>query len=271
MKKVQFFSIFITLTFLFENILTAQSVGINTTTPHVSAALDVESTTKGLLVPRLTLAQRDAISTPSVGLLIFQTDGESGFYFHNGTGWKAVSDGASQLEKITEGANTGYRLLGRNPANHGNIGIEAVDLSHSAIAGSFGAIGDYSFSTGSSNYASGYNSTVLGGFSSATGSFSTALGYLVNATNSQSLAMGNKTTASGASSTSMGYNTFAKSFAETVVGSYNTDYSTTNSSNFSLNDRAFVVGIGDLNNGIRRDGLVTFKSGNTFISNNGGT
>jgi hypothetical protein len=59
--------------------------GIGTTTPDVSAKLDISSTTKGLLVPRMTATERGAIATPAKGLLIFQTDGEAGFYVNIGT------------------------------------------------------------------------------------------------------------------------------------------------------------------------------------------
>ena len=58
----------------------AQSVGIGTTTPDASAALDIKSTTRGLLVPTMTEAQRNAIVSPATGLLIFQTDAIAGFY-----------------------------------------------------------------------------------------------------------------------------------------------------------------------------------------------
>ena len=63
---------------------TAQT-GIGTTTPDVSAKLDISSTTKGLLVPRMTATERGAIATPAKGLLIYQTDGEAGFYVNTGT------------------------------------------------------------------------------------------------------------------------------------------------------------------------------------------
>lgn len=68
----------------------AQSVGINTTSPDASAALDVTSTTMGVLVPRMTQAQRNAIVSPAISLLIYQTDGSAGFYFYNGTNWLPI-------------------------------------------------------------------------------------------------------------------------------------------------------------------------------------
>jgi hypothetical protein len=73
--------------------LNAQSVGINTdgSAPDNSAMLDVSSTTKGILVPRMTAVQRVAISSPAQGLLIFQTDGTSGFYYYNGSAWVSLS------------------------------------------------------------------------------------------------------------------------------------------------------------------------------------
>jgi hypothetical protein len=65
-------------------------IGMGTTTPAASAALDVSSTTKGLLPPRMTEAQRSAIASPDTGLLVYCTDcgtngGEPQFY--NGIAW----------------------------------------------------------------------------------------------------------------------------------------------------------------------------------------
>lgn len=67
----------------------AQSVSINTdgTKADTSAILDMKSTTKGLLVPRMTAAQRNAIFTPATGLLVYQTDGSTGFYYYTGSAW----------------------------------------------------------------------------------------------------------------------------------------------------------------------------------------
>ena len=80
-------------TFLAAVVLTATTyaqVGIGTTTPDASSALDITSTTKGLLIPRMTETQRDAISSPATGLMIYQTDGTVGFYYYNGSSWANV-------------------------------------------------------------------------------------------------------------------------------------------------------------------------------------
>jgi hypothetical protein len=60
-------------------------VGIGTTAPDASAALDIVASAKGLLLPRLTAAQVAAIARPATGLLVFQTDGLAGFYYNAGT------------------------------------------------------------------------------------------------------------------------------------------------------------------------------------------
>ncbi|WP_139362200.1 NHL repeat-containing protein [Hymenobacter sp. CRA2] len=73
--------------------LRAQSVGVGTTTPDASAALDIKATDKGLLPPRLTSAQRAAISSPATGLLVYQTDGVAGYYYFSGTAWLNLSTG----------------------------------------------------------------------------------------------------------------------------------------------------------------------------------
>jgi trimeric autotransporter adhesin len=71
--------------FIFPMVVFAQSVGIGTQTPHASAMLDVRSTNKGLLIPRVTEVQKEAIANPATGLLVWQTDGTPGFYYNNGT------------------------------------------------------------------------------------------------------------------------------------------------------------------------------------------
>ena len=69
-------------------------VGIGTTTPDASAVLDIQSSSndKGVLIPRMTQAQRNAISSPATGLMIFQTDGNVGFYFYDGSSWESFGE-----------------------------------------------------------------------------------------------------------------------------------------------------------------------------------
>src|SRR5262252_3920412 len=71
----------------------AQSVAINTdgSNPDTSAILDVKSTTKGMLIPRLTATQKNAIVSPATGLLVYQTNSTPGFYYYSGSAWVAVS------------------------------------------------------------------------------------------------------------------------------------------------------------------------------------
>lgn len=91
------------------------SVGIGTTTPHSSAALDVQSTEKGMLVPRMTTAQRTAISNAATGLLVF--DNTTGtFWFYNGNAWMELVGGGGSGQ-WTQNGNNIYN------SNMGNVGI----------------------------------------------------------------------------------------------------------------------------------------------------
>jgi len=103
---------------LAANTAYAQGVAINKNgaAPDPSAMLDVQSTEKGMLVPRMTQAQRDAISSPAASLLIYQTNQTPGFYFNAGTpaspNWQPV------------GYNTVWRQFGDDIYRFdGNIGI----------------------------------------------------------------------------------------------------------------------------------------------------
>jgi hypothetical protein len=67
------------------------TVGIGTSTPTSSALLEMSSTSQGMLTPRMTEANRDAITSPATGLLIYQTDENPGFYYYNGSEWVSLT------------------------------------------------------------------------------------------------------------------------------------------------------------------------------------
>ena len=82
------------------------NVMIGTSTAEPSSALTVASTSQGILLPKMTLAQRDAIANPASGLLIFQTDNTPGFYYHDGTQWINIASGNNNQGNITISVNS---------------------------------------------------------------------------------------------------------------------------------------------------------------------
>ncbi len=89
MRKVTFKLIALCITPLLTLKCLAQSVSLNNSgaAADSSAMLDVSSTTKGLLIPRMTAVQRTNIATPATGLLVYQTDADKGFYYFDGNNW----------------------------------------------------------------------------------------------------------------------------------------------------------------------------------------
>ena len=122
------------LIFFYANTLLSQ-VGIGTNTPAPSAQLDVTSTQRGLLPPRMSQSQRNLIASPATGLLVFQTDNTSGYYFYNGSTWEMIGAMGPQgpsglLSNGTTAGNTPYWdgtqwVVGTSNIfnNGGNIGI----------------------------------------------------------------------------------------------------------------------------------------------------
>ena len=112
----------VTLLIFFASMkLGAQSIGVNTdgSQPNPSAMLDVKSTTKGFLTPRMTLAQRNTIASPAAGLMIFQTDNTVGYYYYNGAAWTQMGGGGASGYWSLNGSNIfnnngGYVGIGTN-------------------------------------------------------------------------------------------------------------------------------------------------------------
>jgi len=109
----------ILISFIFFSSLAsyAQSVSINNdgTSPNASSMLDVKSTTKGLLIPRMSSAERTGISNPAVGLLVYDNQTQS-FWFFKTAGWTEIVTGGSATNFWnTDGSN----IYNNNTANVG--------------------------------------------------------------------------------------------------------------------------------------------------------
>jgi len=196
---------------LVSSVWAQQNVGIGTNTPHPTALLELYSTSKGLLIPRMTQAERDAISSPATGLLIYQTDNTPGFYYWNGTAWIPLlgsSSGSGLFWSLTGNSITGTEFLGTTNAQPlvirvGNQetlrfnppgasapawsiqrgggdprGLHAVDLQSARSAPTQVASGNYSvIGGGQDNTASGLRATVGGGWgNTASGTLATVGG-----------------------------------------------------------------------------------------------
>jgi len=77
-----------TTTFVVDESQNAVSIGV--ANPDASAVLEVASTSKGFLFPRMTETQRNAISSPATGLMVYQTDADEGVYINKSFGWVQV-------------------------------------------------------------------------------------------------------------------------------------------------------------------------------------
>ena len=113
MKKLTL--LFVAISLIATYSLTAQSgVSINDdgSAADGSAMLDVKSTDKGLLPPRMTEAQRGGISSPAAGLLIFQTNGSPGYYYYTGTDWIGlVGNGSGATSSMIDSDGNTYTTI----------------------------------------------------------------------------------------------------------------------------------------------------------------
>ena len=95
MKTNKLYTLFIGITLsLCYTTINAQNVAINANgaQPDPSAILDLTASDAGLLIPRMTAAQKAAITSPAEGLMMYQTNGTKGFYFYDGNNWGLVGN-----------------------------------------------------------------------------------------------------------------------------------------------------------------------------------
>ncbi|HPT13329.1 MAG TPA: tail fiber domain-containing protein [Bacteroidales bacterium] len=239
----------ILILFLINSFAGMAQVAINTDNSDAdnSAMLDVKSTTKGLLIPRMTTAQRDAIAGPANGLLIFQTDGAPGFYYNSGSAvtpsWTLIGTGTWTVAG-NSGTNPATNFLGTTD----NVALKfRVSNTHAGIIDpvadntSLGKQSLNSITTGTYNSAMG--GMALG--SNQAGQFNSAFGYSSAYLNEN-----------GSGNVSMGAYTLCNNTAgnnNTAIGLRALFANTTGNSNLALGqralysntDRSYLVAVGD--------------------------
>jgi hypothetical protein len=93
--------LFLVFVFICVPSVFSQGVGIGTSLPHASAKVDIQSSNSGILIPRLSTAQRKAIASPEMGLLVFDTDKKT-FFFYDGQQWKGLDFSSGPYTKPVE-------------------------------------------------------------------------------------------------------------------------------------------------------------------------
>ena|GEM_PF-1307207 len=275
------------------------SINADDSAPAPSAMLDVKSTDKGILIPRMTTAQRTAISNPATGLLVFDQD-TGGFWFFSDSGWVALSAANTLFERhngtirpdtsLVDIANDHFVFGSLQMGDAGNsdhdqrfffdkikaafrAGDVKDDSWDDANVGRFSvAFGKDTKASGKAAFALGRTTVAAGDYSFAAGdgvsagqSFAVAMGENANATNFGSVALGKDLTSSGVGAIAFGVGNFAPSAFEIVLGSYATVYTPNNPLFANSNDRLFTIGNG-ANTSNRSDALVILKNGNTSIN-----
>lgn len=232
MKKIYFKTTLFVATIIGS--LTAQAqkdnVGIGTAKPDQSALLDLSSQTKGLLIPRMSLQQRGTIQNPANGLMIYQTDFLSGFYYFDGKEWKSLAS-ATGANSIAADPND-WSFTGNAPAAGSFLGTtNAVPLVFKVSNGTAGFI----------SLPAAFN-TFLG--ASTPASTITGIGNTGIGTNTLgTLTTSNNNTALGANSQKI-----STAAANTSVGSASLFSNTTGESNTAIGASAMFSNIGGSNN-----------------------
>lgn len=228
-----------------------QSVAINTdgSVADATAMLDVKSSAKGMLIPRMTTAQRTGIATPATGLLVFDTD-TNAFWYYNGTAWMKL-DVAGNNWSITgnSGTTAGTNFIGNTDD------IPFVVKINNQLAG---------YITSTTTPASTYNTSwgYLGLSQNTNGRRNVAVGsqaLMANTTGQNNTAIGANslmTNTTTGSNTAIGYQSLTNN-----IGTGNTAVGTQALNNNNLGSYNVAVGFGAL-------AFITDASSNTGLGFN---
>ena len=247
---------------LFVSKAYSQSVAINTdgSTAHSSAIVDIKSTSKGLLIPRMTSTERTAIASPAQGLFVFDLTTNS-FWYYNGTAWNNLAQQASAPSAVwmlngNSGTNPSTDFVGTTDGQPlifrvKNLPSGIIDSAKSNTA--FGFISLPS-NTGFLNAGFGYRTL----FSNTSGHYNTALGAYSLTSNTN----GNENTAVGT-----GALEFGTSGTENTALGFLSGQNTIGSSNVSIGSRAlFLNTAGSSNVAIGITALYSNTSSNNLVA-----
>ncbi|AWH86828.1 hypothetical protein HYN59_17690 [Flavobacterium album] len=222
-------------------------VGIGTITPNASAVLELKSSSKGLLIPRVSLVSTtDAVTVPSpaAGLLVYNTVSQNdvlpGFYYWDSS-WKpllasAVTGPSWGVAGNTAGSGNFIGTLNYNPftikvnnllmgklhpGGGISLGINALANDTKGIAigsGATSAVNTEAMALGISSNAGGYRSSAIGYGSTASSNNAFAGGYSASATGYQSLAIGMNSSATQNNTSAVGYGAAATAYQAGAFG-----------------------------------------------------
>ncbi len=239
-KAIIFFSflLFFSIDIISQNVVITDDENY---TAESSAMLDVKSTTKGLLIPRVSSTAD--VSNPVNGLMVFQTGGTAGFYYYNGSTWLMFGTGASAINDLSDGKTGGNSIfLGTSSGN-------SDDASDNRNVGC-GIQSLYSNTSGYQNTAIGYQAL----YTNTDGIVNTAIGY-------KSMYLGN----SGQGNTAIGSNSLENNTGHlNVAGGYKAmSYNTTGENN---------IGIGAFANRYNQEGsnsvIIGYEAGHGLTTHN---
>ncbi|MDO5981723.1 fibrinogen-like YCDxxxxGGGW domain-containing protein [Flavivirga spongiicola] len=138
-------------------------VGVGTTNPDPSSALDVTSSTQGFLVPRMTQNQRDAITSPAEGLLIYNLDSNC-FQYYKGAAWSnCLGESLSNKLDCNSINSNGSYTVGGALTNTNTITIDVIVNSYDTYNITTNTVNGYSFSASGTFSSLGVNTITLTG------------------------------------------------------------------------------------------------------------
>ena len=240
--------------FYAKNIYTTNAYfGINTASPNASAALDITSSSKGLLIPRLDIADLTTaapVTTPATSLMAYNTNTTTGpgFFYWSGSAWTAIggSSSVSKIDDLSDAISSNNNVILGNNAGTGITGSRNVGIGIEALN---------SATTVDQSVAVGYKALM-----NSTSVRNTAVGELAlmgSTSGADNVGVGQQSLSSntsGSSNSAIG----AQAMRDNNTGSYNAALGFQTMSSFTSGDNNTAIGssaLGTLSNGSNNTAL----------------